>query len=110
MVSTFHLRTFRIHIMMYVGGAVALDIFGSLFMHYIYVLRVGILLASQAMSLMTLFQFFAIPFFTWLCIRVGNGNAYKLAIALIPLRFAVVQPGLAPALAISPGCCSAVRW
>ena len=84
MASTFHLRTFRIHIMMYVGGAVALDIFGSLFMHYMtYVLRVGTSLASQAMSLMTLFQFFAIPLFTWLCIRVGNGNAYKVAIALI---------------------------
>lgn len=70
--------------MMYVGGAVALDIFGSLFMHYMtYVLRVGTSTASQAMSLMTLFQFFAIPFFTLLCIRVGNGNAYKLAIALI---------------------------
>ena len=28
--------------MMYVGGAVALDIFGSLFMHYLtYVLQVG---------------------------------------------------------------------
>ena len=84
MASTFRLRTFRIHIMMYVGGAVALDIFGSLFMHYLtYVLQVGASLASQAMSLMTLFQFFAIPFFTWLCIRIGNGNAYKLAIALI---------------------------
>lgn len=44
--------------MMYVGGAVALDIFGSLFMHYLtYVLQVGASLASQAMSLMTLFQF-----------------------------------------------------
>ncbi len=65
MATTFRLRTFRIHIMMYVGGAVALDIFGSLFMHYMtYVLRVGTSLASQAMSLMTLFQFFAIPFFT----------------------------------------------
>lgn len=32
--------------MMYVGGAVALDIFGSLFMHYMtYVLRVGTSLA-----------------------------------------------------------------
>ncbi|MBV8043684.1 MFS transporter [Pluralibacter sp.] len=84
MASTFRLRTFRIHIMMYVGGAVALDIFGSLFMHYMtYVLQVGASVASQAMSLMTLFQFFAIPLFTWLCIRMGNGNAYKVAIALI---------------------------
>lgn len=61
------------------------------------------------MSLMTLFQFFAIPFFTWLCIRVGNGNAYKLAIALI-LCLCCGSASLAPALAISPGCCSAVRW
>lgn len=84
MASTFRLRTFRIHIMMYVGGAVALDIFGSLFMHYMtYVLQVGASVASQAMSLMTLFQFFAIPLFTWLCIRTGNGNAYKIAICLI---------------------------
>ena len=53
-------------------------------MHFMaYVLQVSTSLASEAMSLMTLFQFFAIPFFTWLCIRVGNGNAYKLAIALI---------------------------
>ena len=36
------------------GGAVALDIFGSLFMHYMtYVLRVGTSLASQAMSLIS---------------------------------------------------------
>ncbi len=61
--------------MMYVGGAVALDIFGSLFMHYMtYVLRVGTSTASQAMSLMTLFQFFAIPFFT--------GCAFALATAM----------------------------
>lgn len=86
MASTFRLKTFRIHIMMYVGGAVALDIFGSLFMHYMtYVLQVGAGLASQALSLMTLCQFFAIPIFTWLCIRIGNGHAYKIAISLIIL-------------------------
>lgn len=84
MATTFRLKTFRIHIMMYVGGAVALDIFGSLFMHFMtYVLHIGTSLASQALSLMTLFQFFAIPVFTWLCIRIGNGHAYKCAIAMI---------------------------
>jgi len=84
MLSTFRLKTFRIHIMMYVGGAVALDIFGSLFMHFMtYVLQISAGLASQALSLMTLFQFLAIPVFTWLCIRVGNGHAYKAAIGMI---------------------------
>lgn len=86
MATTFRLKTFRVHIMMYVGGAVALDIFGSLFMHFMaYALQVSTSLASEAMSLMTLFQFFAIPLFTWLCIRIGNGHAYKFAIGMIML-------------------------
>lgn len=84
MFSTFSLKTFRIHLMMYVGGSVALDIFGSMFMYYMtYVLMVSATEGANAMSVMTLFQFIGVPIFTFLCMRIGNGHAHKVAISLL---------------------------
>lgn len=84
MFSTFKLKSFRIHLMMFIGGYVALDVFGSTFMYYMtYVLNVDAAEGAHLLSIMTLFQFIGIPFFTYFCIKIGNSNAHKIAIALL---------------------------
>ena len=84
MFSTFSLKTFRIHLMMYVGGSVALDIFGAMFMYYMtYVLLISATEGANALSIMTLFQFIGVPIFTFICMKLGNGNAHKIAIGLL---------------------------
>ena len=84
MLSTFKLKTFRVHLCMYIGGSVGLDIFGALFIVYLLlILQVNPTMGSTAMSVMTFCQCLGIPLFTWLCMRVGNANAYKVAIAMI---------------------------
>ena len=84
MLSTFKLKTFRTHLCMYVGGSVGLDIFGALFIVYLLlILKVSAAMGSTVMSVMTFFQCVGIPLFTWLCMRYGNANAYKVAIAMI---------------------------
>ena len=84
MFSTFSLKSFRIHLMMFVGGYVALDVFGSTFIYYVtYVLGVTASQGADALSVMTLFQFIGIPFFTYFCIKLGNSHAHKIAIALL---------------------------
>lgn len=84
MMSTFKLKTFRIHLCMYIGGSVGLDIFGALFIVYLLlILKVSAAMGSTAMSVMTFFQCIGIPLFTWLCMRIGNANAYKVAIAMV---------------------------
>lgn len=103
MASTFNLKTFRLHLMMYIGGSVALDIFGSLFMHYMTIV-VGITPAEAgaAMSAMTLFQFVGVTIFTWIALKAGNANAYKAAIGLLltSLLYFSFLPGIAGNLAM----------
>lgn len=80
MASTFQIKTFRFHLMMYIGGSVALDIFGSLFMHY-NTLVIGLtpLEGGTALSIMTGMQFIGVMLFTWLALKTGNANAFKVA-------------------------------
>ena len=92
MFSTFRLKAFRVHLIMYVGGSVSLDIFGSVFIFYIvFVLGFTVTEGSSYLSIMTLFQFIGIPIFTFLSIRIGNGNAYKIAIGMLLIFFILLS-------------------
>ncbi|MCU4674126.1 MFS transporter [Catenovulum sp. 2E275] len=84
MATTFHLKSFRFHLMMYIGGSVALDIFGSLFMHYM-TLVVGITptQGGTALSVMTAMQFIGVAIFTWTALKLGNAQAFAMAIILM---------------------------
>ena len=84
MATTLQIRTFRIHLMMYIGGSVALDIFGGLFLHYMtFVLDLSATEGSQILSVMTFMQFFGVLFFTWVALKAGNANSFKVAMCLM---------------------------
>lgn len=97
MASTLKIKTFRIHLMMYIGGSVALDIFGALFLHYMtFVLDMTATDGGQVLSAMTFMQFFGVLIFTWFALKIGNANTYKIAIGLMfcSLAFFAILPSL----------------
>ncbi|WP_019613929.1 MFS transporter [Psychromonas ossibalaenae] len=84
MATTFQIKIFRFHLMMYIGGSVALDLFGALFMHYMtLVLAMTPTEGGTALSAMTLMQFFGVTLFTWVALKLGNANAFKGAVILL---------------------------
>ena len=84
MATTLRIKTFRIHLMMYIGGSVALDIFGGLFLHYMtFVLDMSATEGGQVLSIMTFMQFFGVLIFTWVALRMGNANSFKAAMLLM---------------------------
>lgn len=84
MATTLQIKTFRIHLMMYIGGSVALDIFGGLFMHYMtFVLGMTATEGGQVLSVMTFMQFFGVLIFTWVALKAGNANSFKVAMSLM---------------------------
>jgi len=98
MASTLQIKTFRIHLMMYIGGSVALDIFGALFLHYItFNLNLSAGEGGQILSVMTFMQFFGVLTFTWFALKIGNANAYKIALGLmfVSLAFFAILPNVA---------------
>lgn len=97
MATTFRIRTFRFHLMMYIGGSVALDVFGSLFMHYMtFVLGMTTQEGGSILSLMTFMQFFGVLAFTWIALKAGNTMSYKIALSLMftSLGFFALLPHL----------------
>lgn len=95
MATTFQIKTFRFHLMMYIGGSVALDIFGSLFMHYMtMVIGISPTQGGTALSVMTAMQFIGVTMFTWVALKSGNSNAFKFAV--IFMLTSLVYFGLLP--------------
>lgn len=80
LMSTFNVRTFRQHVGMYLGAYVALDVLGAVLVYYIvFVLGYNTIDAANSMTFMSIIQFVCIAAWIPLCIRIGNGGAYKLA-------------------------------
>ncbi|MCU5775345.1 MFS transporter [Erwiniaceae bacterium BAC15a-03b] len=80
LLSTFKVRTFRQHVGMYLGAYVALDVLGAVLAYYIiFVLGHSTVDAANGMTFMSVVQFCCIAAWIPLCIRIGNGAAYKLA-------------------------------
>ncbi|WEM44678.1 MFS transporter (plasmid) [Photobacterium sp. DA100] len=103
MATTFQLKAFRFHLMMYIGGSVALDIFGSLFMHYMtMVIGITPTQGGTALSVMTAMQFVGVTLFTWVALKAGNSNAFKVAVVfmLTSLAYFGLLPGLGGEMAL----------
>ncbi|MFV0576453.1 MAG: MFS transporter [Vibrio sp.] len=97
MASTFQLKAFRNLMCMYIGGTVGLDIFGSLFMHYmVFGINLTPTEGSSILSVMTAMQFIGVSIFTWVALKIGNSNAYKIAVSL--LFVSLVYFGILPHL------------
>lgn len=80
LISTFRVKTFRQHVGMYLGAYVALDVLGAILVYYIvFVLGESAVNASNALTFMTIVQFFCVALFITLCLKLGNGISYRIA-------------------------------
>ncbi|KOO46912.1 MFS transporter [Priestia koreensis] len=84
LLSTFKIRTFRLHTLMYAGAYAAQDIFGATFAYYVaFALGENTVLASKLLSTMGIIQMIFIPIFAWACVKLGNGSAYQIALGTV---------------------------
>ncbi len=86
MFSTFRLKIFRIHLCMYVGAFVALDVFNASFVHYLtFVLEFDKQLAGYIITLLAVMQFAGTPVYAYLCMKFGNSRTYRIAVTVAML-------------------------
>ncbi len=86
MFSTFKLRIFRIHLCMYVGAFVALDVFNASFVHYLtFVLELDKLTIGNLVTLLAVMQFAGTPVYAYLCMKYGNSATYRVAVIVAML-------------------------
>lgn len=84
--STFRLKIFRIHLCMYVGAFVALDVFNASFVHYLtFVLGADKGVSGYIITLLAAMQFIGTPLYAYLCMRMGNSNTYRVAVSIAML-------------------------
>ncbi|MFV0576292.1 MAG: MFS transporter [Vibrio sp.] len=84
MFSTFKLKTFRLHLLMYVGGFCALDTIGSLLVFFgVFIAGISEAQAGSALSIMSFAQFLGVFLFTWLAFKISNAKAYLVALAMV---------------------------
>ncbi|MBC1435587.1 MFS transporter [Paenilisteria rocourtiae] len=84
LISTFRVKTFRLHVLMYTGAFLAQDIFGATFAFFItFAIGQDAVLASKLLSTMAVVQIIFVPIFAWFCIKFGNGAAYKIALTAV---------------------------
>jgi len=81
MLSTFKLKIFRVHLCMYVGAFVALDVFNASFVHYLtFVMEFDKVTTGSIVTLLTAMQFLGTPLYAYLCMRNGNSSTYRVAV------------------------------
>ena len=86
MFSTFRLKVFRIHLCMYVGAFVALDVFNASFVHYLtFVMEFDKQTAGYMITLLAIMQFAGTPVYAYLCILLGNSRTYRIAVIVAML-------------------------
>lgn len=83
MLSTFRLRIFRVHLCMYVGAFVALDVFNASFVHCLtFVLEYDKGTTGAIVTVLSAMQFIGTPVYAYLCMRNGNSSTYRIAVTI----------------------------
>ena len=83
MLSTFRLRIFRVHLFMYVGAFVALDVFNASFVHFLtFVMNLDKGDSGLLVTLLSVMQFVGTPVYAYLCMRNGNSRTYRVALTV----------------------------
>lgn len=81
--STFRLKIFRVHLCMYVGAFVALDVFNASFVHYLtFVLDLDKGMIGYIITLLAIMQFAGTPIYAFLCMKIGNSKTYRIAVII----------------------------
>lgn len=81
--STLHVRAFRLHLGMYLGGYISQDIFNAVFTYFIvFALGQNMVMASNMLGAMAVVQLVAVAVFIRLCLRINPAPSYRLAVCL----------------------------
>ena len=83
--QTFRVRAFRLHLLMFIGAYVALDIFGANFAYYFtFILHYKISSASIVYTSFSIIQvFIGVPIIAYLCIKIGSVMSYRISIGCL---------------------------
>jgi oligogalacturonide transporter len=83
MLSTIRVRAFRLHLGLYLGGYLAIDIFNAAFTYFVvFALGGNVAIAAGIMATMAAAQFVAVSVFIPLTIRIHPAPAYRIAALL----------------------------
>ncbi|MDC7693707.1 MFS transporter [Asticcacaulis sp. DXS10W] len=81
--STLKIRTFRIHLGMYLSGYIAMDVFNAVFAYFVvFALGSSMVLASNLLGTVAFGQFFGVMAAISLCLTLQPAPTYRLAIVL----------------------------
>ncbi|MBU3072099.1 MFS transporter [Clostridium estertheticum] len=79
LVTTLRIRTFRAHLGMYLGGDLAQDTFNAVFTYFIvFALFQNVIIASNLMALMYIFQIAGVGIATYLTLKLNPGAAFRV--------------------------------
>jgi len=77
--STLRIKTFRHHLIIYVSSFTSLDVFSAVFTYYIvFALQQNIVLSSNLLSVMSIFQVVAAIGCMWVIVRIGPASSMKV--------------------------------
>jgi oligogalacturonide transporter len=81
--STLHIRAFRLHLGMYLGGYISQDIFNAAFTYFIvFALGASLVTASNMLGAMAVVQLISVAVFIQLCLRIHPAPSYRIAVVL----------------------------
>lgn len=80
--STMHIRAFRLHLGMYLGGYISQDIFNAAFTYFVvFAIGGSVAIASQMMGLTYLAQLVAVAIAIPVVVNLGPAPSYRIAVA-----------------------------
>jgi oligogalacturonide transporter len=80
--STLHIRAFRLHLGMYLGGYISQDIFNAAFTYFVvFAIGGSVAVASQMMGLTYVAQLVAVAVAIPLVVRLGPALGYRIAVS-----------------------------
>jgi oligogalacturonide transporter len=100
--ETMHVRAFRLHLGMYLGGYISQDIFNAAFTYFVvFALGSTVVIASNLMGAMAFAQLLAVALFIPMCLRYHPAPSYRIAVSLFAVGVAgfIALYRLAPAQA-----------
>jgi oligogalacturonide transporter len=84
--STLRIRAFRLHLGMYLGGYISQDIFNAAFTYFVvFALGSTVVVASKLLGTLAVMQLIAVSAFIPMCMNIGPGRSYRLAVTLFGL-------------------------
>lgn len=82
--STFRIKSFRQHLLIYICSFTAMDMLGAVFVYFIvFALHKDAILAANLLSICALLQMLCTPLYGWLVLKIGPSNSMKVAYTFV---------------------------